>query len=74
MPSPSKTAAAYGVIVTQGYGTLGKQAVSTPSMIRFGEMTEDEVFVTALRCERRGAHRKSKRIRSARHAQAFRTW
>ena len=39
--------AAYGVIVTQGYGTLGGQAVSTPSMIRFGEMTEDEVFVTA---------------------------
>jgi hypothetical protein len=42
-----KDSAAYGVIVTQGYGTVGKQAVSTPSMIRFGEMTEDEVFVTA---------------------------
>jgi hypothetical protein len=39
--------AAYGVIVVQGYGTMGKQAVSTPSMIRFGQMTEDEVFVTA---------------------------
>ena len=39
--------AAYGVIVTQGYGTIAKQALSTPSMIRFGEMTEDEVFVTA---------------------------
>ena len=42
-----KDSAAYGVIVTQGYGTVGKQAVSTPSMIRFGEMTEDEIFVTA---------------------------
>jgi hypothetical protein len=42
-----KDSASYGVIVTQGYGTLAKQAVSTPSMIRFGEMTEDEVFVTA---------------------------
>jgi hypothetical protein len=42
-----KDGAAYGVIVTQGYGTVGKQAVSTPSMIRFGEMTEDEIFVTA---------------------------
>ncbi len=42
-----KDSAAYGVIVTQGHGTLGKQAVSTPSMIRFGEMTEDELFVTA---------------------------
>jgi hypothetical protein len=30
-----------------GLWNLGKQAVSTPSMIRFGEMTEDEVFVTA---------------------------
>ena len=39
--------AAYGVIVTQGYGTLSKQALSTPAMIRFGQMTEDEVFVTA---------------------------
>ena len=42
-----KDAAAYGVIVTQGYGTINKQPISTPSMIRFGEMTEDEVFVTA---------------------------
>ncbi len=42
-----RDSAAYGAILTQGYGTMGKQAVSTPSMIRFGEMTEDEVFVTA---------------------------
>jgi hypothetical protein len=40
-------AEAYGVIVTQGHGRLGKQTVSTPSMIRFGQMTEDEYFVTA---------------------------
>jgi hypothetical protein len=39
--------AAYGLILTQGYGTFGKMAVSTPSMIRFGELTEDELFVTA---------------------------
>ena len=26
---------------------MAKRSVSTPSMIRFGEMTEDEVFVTA---------------------------
>ena len=41
-----KDAAAYGVILTQGHGTIGKHRVSTPSLIRFGEMTEDEVFVT----------------------------
>ena len=39
--------AAYGVILTQGHGTLSKLTISTPSMIRFGQMTEDEVFVTA---------------------------
>jgi hypothetical protein len=44
-----KDAEAYGVIVTQGHGSLGKLTVSTPSMIRFGQMTEDEVFVTASR-------------------------
>ena len=39
--------AAYGLILTQGYGTFGKLPVSTPAMIRFGQMTEDELFVTA---------------------------
>ncbi|MBS1823254.1 MAG: hypothetical protein JST61_15000 [Acidobacteria bacterium] len=42
-----KDAAAYGVIVTQGHGRMNKLTISTPSMIRFGQMTEDEVFVTA---------------------------
>jgi hypothetical protein len=39
-------AAAYGLILTQGYGTVGGHAVSTPAMIRYGQMTEDELFVT----------------------------
>ncbi len=38
---------AYGAILTQGYGRIANQPVSTPSMIRFGQMTEDEIFVTA---------------------------
>lgn len=42
-----KDAGAYGVICVQGYGKLGKHSISAPSMIRFGEMTEDEFFVTA---------------------------
>ncbi len=42
-----KDAAAYGAITMQGYGTIGKLNVSSPSLIRFGEMTEDEFFVTA---------------------------
>jgi hypothetical protein len=40
-------AAAYGLILTQGHGKFGGHAVSTPSMIRFGQLTEDEFFVTA---------------------------
>ncbi len=38
---------AYGAIVIQGRGTVGTLTVSAPSMIGFGQMTEDEIFVTA---------------------------
>jgi hypothetical protein len=41
-----KDPAAYGTITMQGYGKLGALSVSAPSLIRFGEMTEDEFFVT----------------------------
>ncbi|MGE3805365.1 MAG: hypothetical protein AB7K24_11890 [Gemmataceae bacterium] len=37
---------AYGLIAVQGSGWIGKQRLQTPAMIRFGELTEDEVFVT----------------------------
>ena len=43
----SKDAAAYGVIVVQGTGSCGGHRVSAPTMIRFGEMTQDELFVSA---------------------------
>ena len=39
--------AAYGLILTQGYGKLGVYDVETPALIRFGELTRDELFVTA---------------------------
>ncbi len=42
-----KDGAAYGLIVTQGHGMFGKHPISAPTMIRFGQMTEDELFVTA---------------------------
>ena len=42
-----KDSVAYGMITVQGYGTLGKHEIETPSLIRFGEMTKDELFVTA---------------------------
>ena len=37
---------AYGLITVQGSGWIGRQRLQTPAMIRFGELTEDEVFVT----------------------------
>jgi hypothetical protein len=42
-----KDAEAYGALVSQGHGSVGKHTVCAPTMIRFGEMTEDELFVSA---------------------------
>ncbi|MGH9584727.1 MAG: hypothetical protein ACRD4O_17540 [Bryobacteraceae bacterium] len=42
-----RDSAAYGLILTQGYGAFGKHEVETPSLIRYGQMTRDELFVTA---------------------------
>ena len=39
-PGPS------GWITVQGKGRLGKLALQTPAMIRFGAETEDEVYIT----------------------------
>ena len=39
--------AASGLIVTQGHGRIGKLAIDCPSLIRFGQMTQDEIFITA---------------------------
>ena len=40
---------AYGLTVVQGSGTIGAVTVDCPVYIRYGEMTHDEVFVTATR-------------------------
>lgn len=37
---------ASGLIAVQGRGTIGKLPLETPVMIRFGEMTADEVFIS----------------------------
>ncbi len=44
--------AAYGLIVVQGWGSFGKMEVETPSLIRYGQMTKDELFVTAAAAKR----------------------
>ncbi|HEX5272920.1 MAG TPA: hypothetical protein VFW33_20625 [Gemmataceae bacterium] len=37
---------AYGLVAVQGSGRIGKHALQTPAMIDFGELTEDEYFVS----------------------------
>jgi hypothetical protein len=41
-----RDAGAYGLIVTQGHGRIGKLEVDCPALIRFGQMTNDELFVS----------------------------
>ncbi len=38
---------AYGLIVVQGHGTLGRHTVSSPTIIRYGQLTDDELYVSA---------------------------
>ena len=39
-------AAAYGMIMMQGHGKMGVCNIETPTMIRFGQLTHDEFFVS----------------------------
>ena len=41
-----RDSACYGLILVQGHGTMGSWAVETPAMIRFGQLTQDEFFVS----------------------------
>jgi len=37
---------AYGLITIEGHGQFGPHSIDAPNLIRFGEMTSDELFVT----------------------------
>jgi len=41
-----RDAAAYGMIMMQGHGTMGVWDIETPTMIRYGQLTHDEFFVS----------------------------
>jgi len=41
-----RDAGAYGLICIQGYGVLGAHPIAAPTMIRFGQLTDDEFFVS----------------------------
>jgi hypothetical protein len=41
-----RDSAAYGFIVMQGHGTIGQWDIETPALIRYGQLTQDEYFVS----------------------------
>jgi hypothetical protein len=41
-----KDSAAYGLIMMQGHGTMGVWDIETPALIRYGQLTNDEFFVS----------------------------
>jgi len=41
-----KDGGAYGFIMMQGHGTMGPWVIETPTLIRFGQLTHDEFFVS----------------------------
>ena len=41
-----KDEAAYGIILLQGRGRMGVWELETPTLIRYGELTNDEFFIT----------------------------
>lgn len=41
-----KDAAAYGLIMMQGHGTINGMPIETPALIRYGQLTNDEYFVS----------------------------
>lgn len=41
-----KDSAAYGIIMMQGRGKMGVWEVETPSLIRYGQLTNDEFFIS----------------------------
>ena len=41
-----KDAAPYGLICLEGHGTFGTWPIESPALIRYGELTHDEYFVT----------------------------
>lgn len=41
-----KDSAAYGIILMQGHGKMGVWDIDTPALIRYGQLTNDEFFIS----------------------------
>lgn len=46
-----KDNAPYGIIMLQGHGTFGSHLIETPSLIRYGQLTNDEYFVSEAKAK-----------------------
>jgi hypothetical protein len=47
-----KDNAAYGMIMTQGHGMMDSWKIETPTLIRFGQLTNDEFFISETAAKR----------------------
>jgi hypothetical protein len=47
-----KDPAAYGFIMTQGHGTMDSWKLEAPTLIRYGQITNDEFFVSEIAAKR----------------------
>ena len=52
IPAIITDAAAYGLILLEGHGKLDGWDIETPTLIRYGELTSDEFFVTEAAAKR----------------------
>jgi len=46
-----KDSAAYGMVVLQGHGKIEGLSMESPTMIKFGQLTDDEFFITYQRAK-----------------------
>ena len=67
-----RDAGPYGLIMLQGHGTLGVWPIETPALIRFGQLTHDEYFVSCAAAQAGVQDHQPQHDRSDRHAQALR--
>lgn len=47
-----KDGASYGMIIMQGHGTMDIWKIETPTLIRYGQLTNDEFFVSESAAKR----------------------
>ena len=66
-----RDAGPYGLIMLQGHGTLGVWPIETPALIRFGQLTHDEYFVSCAAAQAGVHDHQPQRARPDRDAEAL---